>query len=66
MNILVIIAHPDDPEFFAGGTIARWCAEGHDVRYVIVTGGDKGSLLEPPAYQKLEGPWVNGKDPSGA
>lgn len=28
--------------------------------------GDKGSLLEPPAYQKLEGPWVDGKDPSGA
>lgn len=43
MNILVIIAHPDDPEFFAGGAIARWCSEGHDVRYVVVTGGDKGS-----------------------
>jgi LmbE family N-acetylglucosaminyl deacetylase len=43
MNVLVIIAHPDDPEFFAGGTIAKWCHEGHDVRYVIVTGGDKGS-----------------------
>lgn len=43
MNILVIVAHPDDPEFFAGGTIAKWCADGHDVRYVIVTGGDKGS-----------------------
>ncbi len=43
MNILVIIAHPDDPEFLAGGTIARWCHEGHDVRYVVVTGGDKGS-----------------------
>ncbi len=27
--------------------------------------GDKGSLLEAPAYQKLEGPWVNGKDPAG-
>src|SRR5205823_14888137 len=27
-------------------------------------GGDKGSTLEPPAYQKLEGPWVNGKDPA--
>lgn len=43
MNALIIIAHPDDPEFFAGGTIAKWCHEGHDVRYVIVTGGDKGS-----------------------
>ena len=29
-------------------------------------GGDSGSLLEPPAYQKLEGPWVDGKDPAGA
>jgi predicted dehydrogenase len=27
-------------------------------------GGEKGSTLEPPAYQKLEGPWVNGKDPA--
>ena len=28
-------------------------------------GGEKGSTLEPPAYQKLEGPWVGGKDPTG-
>ena len=27
-------------------------------------GGDKGSTLTPPAYQKLEGPWKDGKDPS--
>jgi predicted dehydrogenase len=27
--------------------------------------GDEGSLLEPPDYQKLAGPWVNGKDPAG-
>jgi predicted dehydrogenase len=26
--------------------------------------GEKGSLLEPPAYQKLEGPWTDGKDPA--
>ena len=37
------MAHPDDPEFVAGGTIARWCAEGAWVGYVICTGGDKGS-----------------------
>ena len=43
MNILVIVAHPDDPEFFCGGTVAKWCAEGHSVRYVLVTGGQKGS-----------------------
>ncbi|MFN3704621.1 MAG: PIG-L deacetylase family protein [Thermoflexales bacterium] len=43
MRVLVVVAHPDDPEFFAGGTIARWCEEGHEVRYVILTSGDKGS-----------------------
>jgi len=28
--------------------------------------GDKGSLLTPPAYQKLEGPWLDGKEPMGS
>jgi len=27
-------------------------------------GGDKGSTLQPPDYQKLEGPWIDGKDPA--
>jgi predicted dehydrogenase len=27
--------------------------------------GDTGSLLTPPEYQKLEGPWINGADPAG-
>jgi len=27
--------------------------------------GETGSTLQPPAYQKLAGPWVNGKDPAG-
>jgi hypothetical protein len=26
--------------------------------------GEAGSLLIPPNYQKLEGPWINGKDPA--
>ena len=43
MNILVIVAHPDDPEFFAGGALARWSAEGNHISYAIVTGGQKGS-----------------------
>ena len=29
-------------------------------------GGDAGSFLTPPEYQKLEGPWIDGKDPAGA
>jgi predicted dehydrogenase len=27
-------------------------------------GGDTGSVVVPPDYQKLGGPWVNGKDPA--
>ena len=42
-EILVILAHPDDPEFFLGGTIARWIRAGHTVRYVLLTQGDKGA-----------------------
>jgi LmbE family N-acetylglucosaminyl deacetylase len=41
-KILVILAHPDDPEFFCGGTLARWARAGHDISYVLLTCGDKG------------------------
>ena len=44
MNILCVVAHPDDPEFFAGATLARWVAEGHNVSYVLITGGQKGTV----------------------
>lgn len=40
---MVIAAHPDDPEFGCGGTVARLSKEGCDVTYVLVTSGDKGS-----------------------
>jgi LmbE family N-acetylglucosaminyl deacetylase len=42
-RVLVIMAHPDDPEFSAGGTIAKWSSQGSEVVYVIVTDGSKGS-----------------------
>lgn len=42
-RILVILAHPDDPEFFMGATIARWTSRGHHVSYRLLTRGDKGS-----------------------
>ena len=41
-NILVILAHPDDPEFFCGGTLARWARAGHYITYQLLTCGDKG------------------------
>lgn len=40
---MVIMAHPDDAEFLCSGTVAKWCAEGWDVIYVLATGGDKGT-----------------------
>jgi LmbE family N-acetylglucosaminyl deacetylase len=43
VDILVITAHPDDAEFGASGTVARWTAEGKSVAYVICTSGDKGT-----------------------
>lgn len=42
-RLLVVAAHPDDVEFGAGGTIARWIAEGATGHYLVVTRGDKGS-----------------------
>ena len=41
-HILVILAHPDDPEFFCGGTLARWARAGHRITYQLITCGDKG------------------------
>lgn len=38
-----MLAHPDDPEFFCGATIARWVSMGHSVKYCLLTKGDKGS-----------------------
>lgn len=40
---LVVMAHPDDAEFSAGGTVAAWAEAGARVHYVIVTDGSKGS-----------------------
>lgn len=42
-RVMVIMAHPDDPEFFTGGTIALWAREGAEVFYLILTNGNKGS-----------------------
>ncbi|HEY3311169.1 MAG TPA: PIG-L deacetylase family protein [Anaerolineales bacterium] len=41
-RILVILAHPDDPEFFCGATLAHWAKAGHKISYTLLTCGDKG------------------------
>jgi LmbE family N-acetylglucosaminyl deacetylase len=42
-RVLVMVAHPDDAEFGAAGTVARLTADGKDVFYGIATDGSKGS-----------------------
>jgi LmbE family N-acetylglucosaminyl deacetylase len=42
-RVLVVAAHPDDIEFGAAGTVARWIGEGASAHYLLVTRGDKGS-----------------------
>jgi LmbE family N-acetylglucosaminyl deacetylase len=41
-RVLVIVAHPDDVDFGAAGTIARWTDAGIEVIYCVVTDGDAG------------------------
>ena len=41
---LVVVAHPDDVDFGAAGTIATWTDEGIEVTYCIVTDGDAGGF----------------------
>jgi LmbE family N-acetylglucosaminyl deacetylase len=43
LRVMAIFAHPDDPEFFAGGALAQWAEAGAEVVYVLATSGDKGS-----------------------
>lgn len=42
LRIIVFGAHPDDAEFKAGGTAAKWAQQGHHVKLVSVTNGDIG------------------------
>lgn len=41
-RVLVINAHPDDSDFGASGTIAKWIKAGIHVSYVFCTNGDQG------------------------
>ena len=55
-DVLVLSAHPDDAEFGAAGTVAKWTDEGKAVIYVICTSGDKGTsdrTLAPEQLSKI-------------
>ena len=40
---MVVVAHADDAEFGCSGTVAKLCAAGWDMVYVMCTDGSKGS-----------------------
>jgi LmbE family N-acetylglucosaminyl deacetylase len=42
-RVMVIAAHPDDPEFGCAGTVVKWSQTGKLITYVLLTSGDKGS-----------------------
>ena len=53
LTAMVIVAHPDDAEFMCGGTVAKWCAQGWNVYYVLATSGDKGTHDSDRSPQEL-------------
>lgn len=42
-RVLLVAAHPDDPEFSSAGTVANWRQHGIEVVFVLATSGDKGT-----------------------
>ncbi|HLA41324.1 MAG TPA: PIG-L family deacetylase, partial [Candidatus Glassbacteria bacterium] len=46
MRVIMIGAHPDDSEYYAGGTAAMWVEAGAQVQIVAVTNGDAGHQSE--------------------
>lgn len=56
LRIIVFGAHPDDAQYKAGGTAAKWIKAGHEVKLVSVTNGDIGhwqSAGGPLAQRRL-------------
>ena len=45
MNILAVYAHPDDAEFLASGSMAKWAEEGHQVYAISATDGSMGTKI---------------------
>ncbi len=51
-RFMVIVAHPDDPDFGPAGTAARWIDDGSEAWLVCCTSGDQGG--EDPDADPLE------------
>lgn len=58
--MLAVVAHPDDIDFAASGTVSAWTKAGIEVHYCIVTDGQEGGFepdrdrSEIPAVRRAE------------
>jgi LmbE family N-acetylglucosaminyl deacetylase len=43
-SMLVLMLHPDDPEYGMASAAAKWTAQGRTVRYAMVCRGEAGIL----------------------
>jgi LmbE family N-acetylglucosaminyl deacetylase len=59
-RVLVVTAHPDDCDFGAAGTIAKWTAAVIMVSYCICTNGDQGG--EDPTVPREDMPKIRQKE----
>ena len=50
---MVVIAHADDAEYGCSGTVAKLCAEGWEMAYVLCTDGSKGSADREMSEKRL-------------
>ena len=58
LNILVVVAHPDEAEEYIGGTLIRLAKMGHNIKILTATNGDVGHLemdsVQLPLRRKRE------------
>jgi LmbE family N-acetylglucosaminyl deacetylase len=61
-RLLAVFAHPDDETFCAGGTLAKYVAEGWDVMVVTATAGQAGQIRDPQAATRRTLGEVRGRE----
>ncbi len=61
---LVVTAHPDDADFGAAGTVARWTSTGTAVTYLVLTDGQAGGFDD--AIDRTEIPTIRRREQRAA
>jgi len=53
IQVMAVTPHPDDAEFGASGTVARWAREGRNIIYMVCTSGERGTSDRNMKPEKL-------------